>query len=37
MDGGKQLHILVTFAQQIRHPGGECFIILFFSDSHIEK
>lgn len=32
MDGGKQLRILITFAQQIRHPGGEYFIIFSLSD-----
>lgn len=39
--GGKLLNIPVTFAQQIRHPGGECSFIsslsdLFSSDSEAE-
>lgn len=39
--GGKRLNIPVTFAQQIRHPGGECSFIsslsdLFSSDSEAE-
>lgn len=39
--GGKRLNIPVTFAQQIRHPGGECSFKsslsdLFSSDSEAE-
>lgn len=30
--GGKRLNIPVTFAQQIRHPGGECPFISSLSD-----
>lgn len=32
MGGGKRLNIPVTFAQQIRHPGGECSFISALSD-----
>lgn len=31
-DGGKQSHILDTFAQQIRHPEGERSVIFSLFD-----